>query len=82
MINHHPKVIISPQKCPFSPRNHIYLTFSHSKMIYAFFFKNVASRIFAILWAKSLRMPGLGGGGPPNLGNACILLASGMASHP
>ena len=25
--------------------------------------KNVARRIYAILWAKSLRMPGLGGGG-------------------
>ena len=28
------------------------------------------SRIYAFLWAKSLRMPGLGG--KPNLGNTCI----------
>ena len=45
-------------------------------MIYALLSKIVASRIYAILWAKSLRMPGLGGGGQPNLGNACILGAS------
>ena len=32
-------------------------------MIYALLSKIVASRIYAILWAKSLRMPGLGGGG-------------------
>ena len=74
MIIRHPKVIISPQKGSFPPRNHIYLTFSFSKMIYALLSKIVASRIYAILWAKSLRMPGLGdGGGQPNLGNAWIL---------
>ena len=63
-----------------------YLTFSLSKMIYALLSKNVASRIYAILWAKSLRMPGLGGvgvgGGQPNLGNAWILGVSVPASHP
>ena len=59
MIIHHPKVIISPQKCSFFPRNHIYLTFSLSKMIYALLLKNVTSRIYALIWAKSLRMPGL-----------------------
>ena len=48
-------------------------------MIYALLSKIVASRIYAILWAKSLRMPGLGG---PNLGNACILGVSVPASHP
>ena len=31
-------------------------------MIYTLLSKIVASRIYAILWAKSLRMPGLGGG--------------------
>ena len=36
-------------------------------MIYALLSKIVASRIYAILWAKSLRMPGLGGGGGVNL---------------
>ena len=34
-------------------------------MIYALLLKNAASRIYLLLWAKSLRMPGLG--------NACIL---------
>ena len=53
-------------------------------MIYALLSKIVASRIYAILWAKSLRMPGLGGGGggQPNLGNACILGLSGPATPP
>ena len=53
-------------------------------MIYALLSKIVASRIYAILWAKSLRMPGLGGGGvgQPNLGNACILGSSGPATPP
>ena len=53
-------------------------------MIYALLSKIVASRIYAILWAKSLRMPGLGGGGggQPNLGNACILGASGPVTPP
>ena len=57
MIIYHPKVIISPQKCALIPQNrsynHIYLTFSLSKMIYALLLKNVASRIW---------MPGLGVG--------------------
>ena len=54
-------------------------------MIYALLSKIVASRIYAILWAKSLRMPGLGGGGgggQPNLGNACILGTFGPVTHP
>ena len=52
-------------------------------MIYALLSKIVASRIYAILWAKSLRMPGLGGGGgQPNLGNACILGLSGPVTPP
>ena len=54
-------------------------------MIYALLLKNVASRIYLILWAKSLRMPGLGGGGEggqPNLGNACILGVSVPATPP
>ena len=45
--------------------------------------KNVASRIYALIWAKSLRMSGLGGGGcQPNLGNVWILGTYGMASSP
>ena len=53
-------------------------------MIYALLSKIVASRIYAILWAKSLRMPGLGGGGggQPNSGNAWILGASGPGTPP
>ena len=43
--------------------------------------KNVASRIHALLWAKSLRMPGLGED-QPNLGNAWILGTSGTATPP
>ena len=62
-----PKSDNFPTKVFLFPRNHIYLTFSLSKMIYALLSKIVASRIYAILWAKSLRMPGLGGGGGVNL---------------
>ena len=54
-------------------------------MIYALLLKNVASRIYLILWAKSLRMPGLGAGGEggqPNLGNACILGQNGPETPP
>ena len=52
-------------------------------MIYALLSKIVASRIYVILWAKSLRMPGLGGGGgQPNLGNACILGLAGPITPP
>ena len=39
--------------------------------------KNVASRSYALLWAKS----GVGGV-QPNLGNACILGVSGPEFHP
>ena len=53
VIIHHPKVIIFPTKVFLFPRNHINLTFSLSKMIYALWSKNVTSRIYAILWAKS-----------------------------
>ena len=52
-------------------------------MIYTLLSKNVASRIYVILWAKSLMMPGLGGGGgQPNFGNACILGVSGPVTPP
>ena len=44
--------------------------------------KNVTSRIYTLLWAKWLKMPGLGVGGQPNLGNACILGLSGQATPP
>ena len=42
-------------------------------MIYELLSKNVASRIYALLWAKFARMPELGGVGQPNFGNASIL---------
>ena len=53
VIIHHPKVIIFPTKVFLFPRNHINLTLSLSKIIYELLSKNVASRIYAILWAKS-----------------------------
>ena len=49
-------------------------------MIYALLSKIVTSRIYALLWAKSLRMPGLGG--QPNLRNVCILGKNGTATPP
>ena len=48
-----PKSDNFPTKVFLFPRNHINLTFSLSKMIYALLSKNVTSRIYAILWAKS-----------------------------
>ena len=66
MIIHHQKVIISPQKCALIPQNrsfnHISLTFSLTKMIYAVLSKNVSSRIYALLLAKFAKVPGLRGG--------------------
>ena len=72
VIIHHPKVIIFPTKVFLFPRNHINLTFSLSKMIYALLSKNGASRNYTLLWAKFARMPGLGGVNPI-LWNARIL---------
>ena len=64
---HHQKEIISPQNCARIPQNrsfnHVYLTFSLRKIIYALLSKNVASGIFALLLAKFAKVPGLGGGG-------------------
>ena len=56
-------------------------------MIYALLLKIVASRIYAILWAIAqdawIRGWGVvGGGGQPNLENACILGVSGPATPP
>ena len=86
MIIHHQKVIISPQKCALIPQNrsfnHISLTFSLTKIIYTLLSKNVASGIYALLLAKFAKVPGLGGGGQPNFGNARILGAFGRATHP
>ena len=86
MIIHHQKVIISPQKCALIPQNnsfnHTSLTFSLTKMIYALLSKNVTSRIYALLLAKFAKVPGLGGGGQPNFGNARILDAYGPQTHP
>ena len=84
VIIHHQKVIISPQKCALIPQNrsfnHISLTFSLTKMIYALLSKNVTSRIYALLLAKFAKVPGLGG--QPNFGNARILGAYGPATRP
>ena len=73
--NYPTKVFLFPHNRSF---NHIYLTFSLSEWFYALLSKNVASRIYTLLWAKSLRMPG----GQPNLGNAWILGTFGQASPP
>ena len=73
MIIYHQTVIIFSQMCALFPKkcalipqnrsfNHIYLTFSLSKMIDTLKSKNATSRICALLWAKFVRMPGLGGG--------------------
>ena len=51
-------------------------------MIYARLSKNVASRIYILLWTIFARMPGLGGGGQPNFGNARILGAYGPPTPP
>ena len=74
------KVFLIPKNRSF---NHIYLTFSLPNMSLLSTTKNVTSRIYALVWAKSLRMPGLGGGGgQPNIGNACILGTLNPATHP
>ena len=66
VIIYHQKVIVFPKKCALIPQNrsfnHIYLTFSLSKMIDTLKSKNATSRICALLWAKFARMPELGGG--------------------
>ena len=60
-----PKSDNFPPKCALIPQNrsfnHISLTFSLTKMIYALLSKNVASRIYALLWAKGPRIRGYGG---------------------
>ena len=59
MIIHHPKVIISPQKCPFFPQKpHLFNIFTLKNDLRTFVEK-CQSRIYALIWAKSLRMPGL-----------------------
>ena len=50
-------------------------------MIYELLSKNVTSHIYALLWAKFARMPGLGGG-QPNFGNARFLGAYGPPAPP
>ena len=69
VIIFHQKVIISPQKCALIPQNisfnHISLTFSLTKMIYALLSKNVVSRIYALLLAKFAKVPGSGPNGIP-----------------
>ena len=78
MIINHQKVIISTQKCALIPQNrsfnHMFLTFSLTKIIYALLLKNVSSCIYELLLAKFAKMPGLGGGrgvgGQTNFGNA------------
>ena len=56
VVIHNQKVIISPQKCALIPQNrsvnHMSLTFSLTKMIYALLSENVASHIYALLLAK------------------------------
>ena len=67
VIIHHQKVIISPQKCALIPKNrsfnHISLTFSLTKMIYALLSKNVESHIRAFMdhIRQDTRIRGWGG---------------------
>ena len=67
VIIHHQKVIISPQKCALIPQNrsfnHLFLTFSLTKIICALLLKNFASRIYSLFLAKFSKMSGWGGGG-------------------
>ena len=87
MLIYHQKVIIPHKSVPYSPEQiiqpHLFNIFTFKHDLRTFVEKDVASRIYVLVWAKSLRMPGLGGGGgQPNLGNACILRTFGTETPP
>ena len=78
MIIHHPKVIISPQKCPFFPQKpHLFNIFTLKNDLRTFVencreshLRDIMGQIAQDAWIRGW------GGGQPNLGNACILGAS------
>ena len=80
MIIYHQKMIFSHKSVPYSPEKiiqpHLFNIFTLKHDL-----RNFVEKI-ALVCAKSLRMPGLGGGGQPNLGNACILRTSDPAFPP
>ena len=80
MIIYHQKVIFPHKSVPYSPEKiiqpHLFNIFTLKHDLRTFVEK------IALVCAKSLRMPGLGGGGQPNLGNAWILGTNGPAAHP
>ena len=85
MIIHHPKVIISPQKCPFFPQKpHLFNIFTLRNNLRTFVENCRESHLRDIMGqiAQDARISGWGGGGQPNLGNACILGASGPVTPP
>ena len=79
MIIRHPKVIISPQKCPFSPKKpHLFNIFTLKNDLRTFVencreshLRDIMGQIAQDAWIRGWW--GGGGGGKPNLGNACIL---------
>ena len=82
MIIHHPKVIISPQKCPFFPQKpHLFNIFTLKNDLRTFVencreshLRDIMGQIAQDAWIR--------GWGQPNLGNACILGASGPGTPP
>ena len=81
VIIHHPKVIISPQKCPFFPQKpHLFNIFTLKNDLRTFVencreshLRDIMGQIAQDAWIR-------GWGGQPNLGNACILGVSGPAT--
>ena len=84
VIIHHPKVIISPQKCPFFPQKpHLFNIFTLKNDLRTFVencreshLRDIMGQIAQDAWIRGW------GGGQPNLGNAWILGAFGPATHP
>ena len=82
MIIHHPKVIISPQKCPFFPQKpHLFNIFTLKNDLRTFVencreshLRDIMGQIAQDAWIR--------GWGQPNLGNACILGLSGPVTPP
>ena len=74
------KVFLFPQNRSF---NHIYLTFSLSKMILRSFVEKCRESHFLGIMGQIAQDAWIGGwGGQPNFGNACILGTSGSATPP
>ena len=83
MIIHHPKVIISPQKCPFFPQKpHLFNIFTLKNDLRTFVencreshLRDIMGQIAQDAWIR-------GWWDQPNLGNSCILGTFGPAAHP